>query len=72
MSDRYYFSGQFKCMYCKIDIDGTKELGELGLTSEDTINLTCPKCGAKWQFWVSVQLNHRLLKGGKFNKNSSV
>ncbi|MBI2443796.1 MAG: hypothetical protein HYV42_00960 [Candidatus Magasanikbacteria bacterium] len=65
MSDRYYFPGQFKCMYCKKDLDTD---GLLALPSDDSIDLTCPDCGAVWKFFTHVQLDHKLLKGGKFNQ----
>lgn len=64
MSDRYYFPKQFQCMYCKEDFDPD---GELALPSDGSIDLQCPKCKAVWRFWVSVQLNHKLIKGGKYN-----
>lgn len=68
MSDFYYFPGQFKCMYCKIDLETEFPLT---LGTEDTVNLKCPKCEAVWQFWIHIQLSHRLLKGGKYNKIST-
>ena len=65
MSDRYYFPGQFSCMYCKEDLDTE---GGLSLANGGQIDLKCPKCNAVWKFWVKVQLNHRLTQGGKFNQ----
>jgi len=65
MSDYYYFPKQFKCMYCKTDFDPD---GELALLSDGQIDLKCPACGAVWKFWVSVNLNHKLVRGGKYNK----
>lgn len=65
MGDAYYFPGQFKCMYCKEDFDPN---GMLALPSDGSVDTKCPKCGAVWKFWVSVQLNHKLTKGGKYNQ----
>lgn len=65
MSDRYYFHNQFKCMYCKDDFDSENRLS---LGSGENVDLKCKKCGAVWKFWVSIQLNHKLVGGGKFNK----
>jgi len=64
MSDCYYFPGQFKCMYCKINLDPD---GTLCLSAGDNIDLTCPKCGAVWKFFTHVQLNLKLVSGGKYN-----
>ena len=72
MSDRYYFPGEFKCAYCKKNLDQPDEYGqELTLASGDSIDLKCPKCGAVWKFWASTQLFHKLVKGGQFNNNLS-
>lgn len=68
MSDKYYFSGQFKCMYCQEDFDPERMLS---LADGDSIDFQCPKCKAVWKFWVSVQLNHKLLKRGKYNKKET-
>lgn len=68
MSDHYYFPGQFKCMYCKVDLNNDKNDFPLALSSDDNIDLKCPKCGAIWKFWVKVQLLHKLVKKGKYNK----
>ena len=69
MNDKYYFPKQFRCMYCKVDLDLT---GTLGLTDDKSIDLKCPNCGAVWRFWASTQLLHKLLKGGKFNNNQEL
>lgn len=61
----YYFPRQFKCMYCKEDFDPS---GMLALPSDGSLDLKCPKCEAVWRFWVSVQLNHKLIKEGKYNR----
>lgn len=63
--EQYSFPGQFKCMYCKEDLDpdGSRTLGK-----GEMADLRCSACGARWKFWVSVQLNQKLLEGGKFNK----
>ena len=66
MGDIYHFPQQFKCMYCKENLDPE---GMLALPSDGDIDFKCPKCGAVWKFWVNVQLSHKLLKGGKYNKN---
>lgn len=66
MSDHYYFPGQFKCMYCKMDIN--KNDFPLALSSDDNINLKCSKCGSISKFWVKVQLLHKLVKNGKYKK----
>lgn len=68
MSDHYYFPGQFKCMYCKIDLDD--EL-PIALRSDDGINLPCLACGATWRFFVQVSLQHKLVRGGKFNNRQA-
>ncbi len=70
MSDYYYFPDEFKCMYCKVDISHDDTL-PLGLPSDGSIDLRCPQCGALWKFWVSVQLQHKLLQGGKYNKTKT-
>lgn len=52
-------------MYCKVDLNPD---GQLTLTSSDSIDLKCSRCAAAWRFWVNVQLQQKLLRGGKFNK----
>lgn len=69
MNDRYNFPKQFKCMYCKIDLD---PIGTLSLPSGKFIDLKCLKCKAIWRFWVSTQLFHKLLDGGAFNKKQEI
>lgn len=64
MGDYYYFPGQFKCMYCKIDLNPA---GDLALPAGDNIDLTCQKCGAVWKFFTHVQLDLKLVRGGKYN-----
>lgn len=51
-------------MYCKVDLDAD---GGLSLPSGGNIDLICPQCNAVWKFWVSVQLHHKLVRGGKYN-----
>lgn len=51
-------------MYCKEDFDPD---GMLALPSGGSVDLKCSKCGAVWKFWVSTQLNQKLIKGGKYN-----
>ncbi|MEK7541523.1 MAG: hypothetical protein AAB533_01610 [Patescibacteria group bacterium] len=63
--ETYSFPGQFKCMYCKEDLDPENKTA---LANKQYIELRCLSCGARWQFWASVQLNQRLAEGGKFNK----
>lgn len=65
MSDYYYFPQQFKCMYCQKDLNPD---GTLALPANDSIDLKCPDCGAVWKFFTQVQLNHKLVRGGKFNR----
>ena len=65
MSERYFYPGQFTCMYCKTDLDPE---GTLGLAAGDNIDLPCSTCGAVWKFFTYVQLNLKLVKGGKYNK----
>ncbi len=65
MGDVYYFPGEFRCMYCKEDFDPE---GMLALPSHQFIDLTCSACNAVWRFWVKVQLYHKLVKGGSYNK----
>jgi len=65
MSDVYYFPNQFRCMYCKVNLDSE---GMLALPSDDHIDLRCHECGALWRFWVNVQLQHKLVQGGKLNR----
>ncbi|MBI2551696.1 hypothetical protein HYW17_00135 [Candidatus Uhrbacteria bacterium] len=65
MGDHYFFPEQFKCMYCRVDLD---ETGELGLPAGDAIDLKCPQCEAVWRFWTKVQLFHRMVQGGKYNR----
>jgi len=67
MSDYYYFPDEFKCMYCKMNLDSDLD-HPIGLPHGGSLDLKCEKCGALWKFWASVQLQHKLLKGGKFNK----
>ena len=55
-------------MYCKIDLAKDERGFELALSSDDNIDLKCSKCGAVWKFWVKVQLLHKLVKKGKYNK----
>ena len=66
MSDKYHFPKQFKCMYCKTNLNPDEKLA---LQDGGSVDLKCPECGAIWKFWASVQLNHKLVKGGRFNKN---
>lgn len=56
-------------MYCKInlDLDGT-----LCLPAGDNIDLTCPKCGATWKFFTHVQLNLKLVRGGRYNSKNDL
>ena len=63
--EQYSFPEQFKCMYCKEDMDPT---GSCTLAKGETADLRCFSCGATWKFWVSIQLNQKLLEGGKFNQ----
>lgn len=69
MSDKYYFPKQFKCMYCKTDLDPS---GTLALPGGGFIDLKCPKCKAVWRFWATTQLFHKLSNGGEFNKKQEV
>ena len=55
-------------MYCEINLDSANIIM---LGNGDSKELICPTCGALWKFWVSVQLNHKLISGGKFNKLNS-
>ena len=63
--EKYEFPNQFKCMYCRhdLDVDNTLLLGK-----GDAVDLSCSDCGATWKFWASIQLNQRLVRGGKYNK----
>lgn len=63
--EHYSFSGQFACMYCKEDLDPA---GLRTLAKGERADLRCSACGARWKFWVSVQLNQKLLEGGKYNQ----
>ena len=63
--EQYSFPKQFKCMYCKENMDPT---GSRGLAKGETADLQCSSCGARWKFWVSIQLNQKLLEGGRFNQ----
>lgn len=69
MSDCYYFPGQFKCMYCKVNLDPD---GTLCLSAGDNIDLTCPKCNATWKFFTHVQLNLKLVRGGRHNSKNNL
>lgn len=64
MSDLPSFKHQFKCMYCKLDLDPE---ARTHLPIGGFADLPCPECGAIWRFWTHVQLDHRLIKPGKFN-----
>lgn len=55
-------------MYCKTDLDPE---GMLALPSDGAVDLKCPTCDAVWKFWVSVNLNHKLIQGGRYNKNKT-
>ena len=65
MNDQYIFPGQFRCMYCKEDLDPE---AKLALPNEGQVDLKCFHCKATWKFWASVQLNHKLVHGGIYNK----
>lgn len=57
-------------MYCKCNLDSVSEYGEtLALAIGEPADLKCPKCNSVWRYWVNIQLNHKLIKGGKFSKH---
>ena len=63
--EQYAFPEQFKCMYCKENMDSN---GSRLLAKGAVADLRCFSCGTTWKFWVSIQLNQKLLEGGKFNQ----
>lgn len=53
MSDR--FSLQPNCSVCGTDLDKGNEYDQtLMMPVGEFVDLTCPKCGTAWRFWIEV------------------
>jgi predicted RNA-binding Zn-ribbon protein involved in translation (DUF1610 family) len=55
MSDR--FSLQPNCSVCGTDLNRNEPM--LMLPVGESIDLTCPKCGIVWRFWLEVKTNQK-------------
>lgn len=52
MSDR--FSLQPNCSICGTDLDQDESGQMLMMPIDESIDLTCPKCGVVWRFWIEA------------------
>jgi uncharacterized Zn finger protein len=70
MSDR--FSLQPKCSVCGIDLDKDDEYGQmLMMAVGESIDLTCPKCGTVWRFWIEVVTRQKKIGQKKIKKSNN-
>jgi len=58
MGDR--FSLQPKCSVCGYNLEEDQEQLLL-MAPGEFIDLTCPKCGTEWRFWIEVKTNQKKL-----------
>ncbi len=57
MSD--YFSFEAICKNCEFDLSRDGETGfRIMLPVGESVELTCPKCGTIWRFWLEL-LTHQ-------------
>lgn len=58
MSDR--FSLQPNCSVCGTNLDNESKYNmPLMMAVGESIDLTCPKCGIVWRFWMNVTTNQK-------------
>ena len=58
MSDRFELKAD--CSVCGIDLNKSDEYGQiLMMPVGESIDLTCPKCGIVWRFWLEVKTNQK-------------
>ena len=57
------------CSVCSTNLNEPDEQTgqELFLPIGDSIDLTCPKCGTIWKFWISIETRQKKI-GEKRNK----
>jgi len=55
MSDR--FSLQPNCSACGTNLENKEHL--MLMAPGEFIDLTCPKCGTAWRFWIEVKTNQK-------------
>lgn len=66
MSDR--FSLRPNCSTCGINLDKDDEYGQiLMMPVGESIDLTCPKCGTVWRFWLEIKTNQKKISIKKKN-----
>jgi len=64
MSDR--FKLQANCSGCGTDLNKADEYGQmLMMAVGESIDLTCPKCGTVWRFWIEVNTNQKKIEAKK-------
>jgi len=64
MSDR--FSLNPSCSVCGTDLDKDDEYGQiLMMAVGESIDLTCPKCGIVWRFWIEAKTNQKKISEKK-------
>ena len=64
MSDR--FSLQPICSVCGTNLDEGDEYGQMLMMSVgESIDLTCPKCGTVWRFWIEVVTHQKKISQKK-------
>lgn len=69
MSDRFVL--QLKCSKCNIDLNKGDEYGQrLMMAVGDDIDLTCPKCGTVWRFWIDVEPKQKKVGKKKINRKN--
>jgi len=67
MSDR--FKLQANCSVCNTDLNKADEYGQmLMMAVAESIDLTCPKCGTVWRFWLEVKTNQKKIGIKKKNR----
>lgn len=74
MSDRFSF--QPICTDCNLSLD-TEDSNSFRLMMAvgESIDLTCPKCGAVWRFWLDIVTRQKKIgtkKNGKVAKRARV
>lgn len=68
MSDR--FSLQANCSVCGTDLDKDENGQTLMMAVGDFIDLTCPKCGTKWRFWMEVVTHQKKIGQKKIKRGN--
>lgn len=70
MSDR--FSLQPNCSVCGTDLDPEDENNfPLMMAVGESIDLTCPKCGIVWRFWLEVVTQQKKIGQKKLKKSKN-